>query len=101
MKQSATRSTEAKAALSSLVGSSFWEDEHLTIEAKGVLGYMLSRPGNWNIRLAQLEEALKVGKQKLRRVFRELVAAGYVARERQRREGMRRFYVLTASGRDG
>jgi len=51
-------------------------DERLSIEAKGVLGHLLSRPHKWRVRLG-----MSGGRKKLQRIFRELIAAGYVTRE--------------------
>jgi hypothetical protein len=64
--------------------NAIWEDPRLTVEAKGVLGYLLSRPHNWNVRPQQVGQVLDVGKDKLQRIFRELIAAGYATREQNR-----------------
>jgi hypothetical protein len=64
--------------------NAIWEDPRLTVEAKGVLGYLLSRPHNWNVRPQQVGQVLDIGKDKLQRIFRELIAAGYVTREQNR-----------------
>jgi hypothetical protein len=67
--------------------NAIWTDERLSIEAKGVLGYLLSRPHNWNVRLPQIGRVLNVGKDRLQRIFRQLIEAGYVTREQRRTEG--------------
>ena len=67
--------------------NAIWTDERLSIEAKGVLGYLLSRPHNWNVRLTQVGRVLKVGKDRMQRIFRQLISAGYVTREQRRIEG--------------
>ena len=59
-------------------------DERLSVEAKGVLGFLLSRPHAWQVRLEHIGRTLRVGRKKLQRIFRELISAGYVTRERQR-----------------
>ncbi|MFH1342849.1 MAG: hypothetical protein ABIL01_16850 [Pseudomonadota bacterium] len=64
--------------------NAIWEDDRLSIEAKGVLGYLLSRPANWHVRLPQVGKKLDLGKDRLQRIFRELIAAGYVTREQPR-----------------
>ena len=44
----------------------------LSVEAKGVLGYLLSRPHKWHVRLEHVGDGLSmVGRKKLQRVFRE------------------------------
>jgi hypothetical protein len=67
--------------------NAIWTDERLSIEAKGVLGYLLSRPHNWNVRLPQIGRVLNVGKDRLQRIFRQLIEAGYVTREQRRTDG--------------
>ena len=66
--------------------NAMWEDESISIEAKGLLGYVGSRPPRWRIRLSHLAKALSIGRDKLRRIMRELIAARYVQRK-QFREG--------------
>jgi hypothetical protein len=64
--------------------NSMWEDEKISIGAKGLLGYVGSRPLRWNIRLSHLSKVLNIGRDKLRRFIRELMAAGYVERSQSR-----------------
>lgn|ERR1700754_263794 len=64
--------------------NSMWEDQKISIEAKGLLGYVGSRPPRWNIRLSHLAKTLAIGRDKLRRLVRELIAAGYVKRSQSR-----------------
>jgi hypothetical protein len=66
-------------------------DQRLSAEAKGVLGYLLSRPLNWQVRLDHVGRTLLVGRKKLQRIFRELIGAGYVSREQTRMPGDQRF----------
>jgi hypothetical protein len=67
-----------------VVPNAIFEDPRLSIEAKGVLGHLLSRPHNWTVRLAQVARTLKVGRDKMQRIFNELIDAGYVLRGRPR-----------------
>lgn len=64
--------------------NAIWVDHRLSVESKGVLGYLLSRPDNWNAPVANVGHVLNVGKDRLRRIFRELIAAKYVIREQRR-----------------
>jgi hypothetical protein len=66
--------------------NAIWEDPSVSVEAKGVLGYLLSRPHNWNVRPYQVGQVLNIGKDKLQRIFQELISAGYVTREQNRDE---------------
>jgi hypothetical protein len=61
-----------------------WVDDRLSVESKGTLGFLLSRPDNWNVPLANVGHVLNVGKDRLRRIFRELIAAKYVIRAQRR-----------------
>jgi hypothetical protein len=66
-----------------IVPNAMFLDERLSVEAKGVLGFLLSRPHKWQVRL-HIGRTLRVGRKKLQRIFRELISAGYVTSERQR-----------------
>ena len=44
-------------------------DTRLSVEAKGVLGYLLSRPHMWQVRHEHVARTLKVGRKKLQRIF--------------------------------
>lgn len=49
----------------------------LSGNAKALLSYLLSRPAHWTVRIAHLQTILKVGRDRVYRYLRELVAAGY------------------------
>jgi hypothetical protein len=68
-----------------VIPNAIFEDSRLSIEAKGALGYLLSRPHDWVVRLAHLGRVLGVGRDKMERIIGELIAAGYVLRGAQRR----------------
>ena len=48
-----------------------------------MLGYLLSRPHNWQVRLDHVGRTLRIGRKKLQRIFRELIGAGYVTPSRR------------------
>jgi hypothetical protein len=63
-------------------------DARLSWEARGLMGYLLSKPDNWKVRLYDLVRNGPAGEHKIRRVIRELEQAGYLRRERiSRRDG--------------
>ncbi|SEI01329.1 hypothetical protein [Tardiphaga sp. OK245] len=66
--------------------NSIWEDGRIGVDEKGVLGYLLSRPPNWSVHLSQVGRVMGVGKDRMQRIFRTLIAAGYVTRETIRNE---------------
>src|SRR5215472_9216818 len=83
-----------------IVPNAVFADTRLSVEAKGVLGYLLSRPHKWRVRHEHVAHTLKVGRKKLQRIFRELIAAGYVTRESQRFVAGHRFGDLDYVVRD-
>jgi hypothetical protein len=80
--------------------NAIWEDPRISVEAKGVLGYLLSRPHDWYVRTEQVGNSLNIGKDKLGRIFRELVEAGYVTREQTRDAVTRSFSGMEYVVRD-
>ena len=60
------------------------QDARLSLEARGLLGYLLSLSDHWEARADHLCRTCGVGRDKLQRILRELQAAGYVRRERTR-----------------
>lgn len=56
-------------------------DEHLSIEARGLLALLMTYADNWTFRRDHLMRMAGVGKDKLGRLMRELIEAGYVAHD--------------------
>jgi len=83
-----------------IIPNAIFRDDRLSIEAKGVLGYLLSRPHNWQVRLDHVSRTLRIGRKKLQRIFRELIGAGYVTREQARTAGVHRFCQIDYVVRD-
>jgi len=83
-----------------IVPNAIFADERLSIEAKGVLGYLLSRPHKWRVRLEHVGRTLRIGRKKLQRIFRELIGTGYVTREQQRIVDGHRFGAVDYVVRD-
>ena len=54
-------------------------NENLSLEAKGLILVMGSRPNDWKFNKSQLMKESGVGKDKLNRIFKELVEHGYLA----------------------
>ena len=74
-----------------IIPNGIWDDEALTIEAKGALGYLLSRPDDWNVHLGALGRKLGLGKNKTQALVRQLISAGYMVRLKQKRIGPQQF----------
>ena len=63
-----------------------FNDKRLSWEARGLMGYLLSKPDHWEVKLADLENNGPAGEHKLGRMLSELRAAGYMNRIRVRHE---------------
>lgn len=61
-------------------------DKELSWEAKGVMAYLLSKPDNWVVRTRDLIRQGPAGEYKVTRILSELKKAGYIRRERYRKE---------------
>ncbi len=59
-------------------------DPELSLKAKGLLSYMLSRPDDWDFTIDGLARLNREGADAIGRIIRELEAAGYVTRRRVR-----------------
>jgi hypothetical protein len=61
-------------------------DKRLSADTRGLLGFLMTRPPNWRIRPAPLARAMSmdgakpIGAKAVRRMLRELMAAGYAVR---------------------
>ena len=59
-----------------------FNDESLSWEARGVMGYLLSKPDNWEVKFNDLVKKGPAGAHKVRRVLKELEEYRYLERER-------------------
>ena len=59
-----------------------FNDENLSWEARGVMGYLLSKPDDWQVRFVDLVKRGPAGGHKIRRILKELEDNGYLYRER-------------------
>lgn len=56
------------------------EDTRLTLRAKGLLWYLMTKPDGWQIRNEHLRRTFNIGRDQLRSVFQEMEDAGYLIR---------------------
>lgn len=70
----------------SQLGNAMIRDGRLSWEARAILSYILSFPADWRFSLAQFCRDTDTGRDKARRVVRELTEAGYCARGRHRND---------------
>lgn len=59
-------------------------DDRLSLDALGLLVYMLSKPDNWTFKQDVMGERFGKGRDAMRSIMRNLSAAGYVRRELSR-----------------
>jgi hypothetical protein len=81
-----------------IAGRQLFQDSKISLEARAIVGYVLSKPPNWKVRVRDLMIQGGVGRDKLRRIFKELIHGGYMQRERVKGRGGRfdwRFRVAS------
>jgi len=60
------------------------QDESLSLEAVGLMAYLLSKPDDWKAQFKDIEKRGKLGGDARRRLFAELESAGYFERRKMR-----------------
>lgn len=65
----------------------FLEDPNLSLKAKGLLAYCMSKPDDWHFHVDQLTTVLKEGRVAIRAAFKELIEHGYCKRDQERTKG--------------
>jgi len=68
-----------------VVDNALFNDESLSWEARGLMGYLLSKPDHWQVRLHDLMKRGPAGQHKIRRMLGELRQAGYLETRRIKR----------------
>ena len=66
-----------------LVPNSVANDDRLSFEERGLLVYLLAKPSDWQVNVADLQQRGGIGRDKAYKLLNGLIAAGYVQRERQ------------------
>lgn len=64
-----------------------FEDVRLSMEARWLLGYLLSKPENWTVVIGDIIKKGNCGRDKARKMVAELVELGYAEREQARADG--------------
>src|SRR6187399_98942 len=61
------------------------QDNRLSLEARGLLGYLLSKPDDWEVRFTDLltHAGPNCKEDRLRRILKELEGFGYIQRTRK------------------
>ena len=64
-----------------------FEDTRLSMDARWLLGYLLSKPDNWTVVVGDIIKKGGCGRDKARKMIAELVDIGYAEREQTREDG--------------
>ena len=78
-----------------MIDRRIFENDGLSLKAKGLLGYLLSRPDNWTICMADLVKRTKDGKASVRSAIEELENCGYVTKVQLRNGNLFNGYEYT------
>lgn len=106
MTEEATIRRGVRNARYTTVPNHVFEDLRLSMEARWLLGYLLSKPDNWTVRMGDIRKKGNCGRDKARAMVSELVDAGYMEREDARKDGkfnglMLVIYDEPQAARDG
>lgn len=69
-----------------MIDNRIFTDERISWEAKGLLGYLISRPDDWTVMVGDLVNRSTNGRDAVYNMIRELRIYGYVTREDERNE---------------
>jgi len=61
-----------------MIANATLQDISISLEARGLLTYLLSKPDTWAVVVTWLAEEMSVGREKLNRIIKELENAGYI-----------------------
>ncbi|MBL4590615.1 MAG: hypothetical protein JKY96_01510 [Phycisphaerales bacterium] len=63
-----------------IVRNAILDDRALSLEALGLLIYLLGRPADWSVSVTHLKTEHKIGRDKVLRLIKQLQDAGYITR---------------------
>lgn len=87
MSQEATIRRGVRNARYAAIPNHVFEDDRLSMEARWLLGYLLSKPDNWTVVIGDIIKKGNCGRDKARKMIAELVDTGYAEREQLREDG--------------
>jgi len=70
-----------------IIVNSVFQSKNLSLKSKGLLGYMLSLPKDWDYSIKGLVLKLKEGEKTIKSILNELEEQGYLIRKRDRIKG--------------
>jgi hypothetical protein len=87
MSQEATIRRGVRNARYAAIPNHVFEDSRLSMEARWLLSYLLSKPDNWTVVIGDIIKKGNCGRDKARKMIAELVEFGYAEREQVREDG--------------
>lgn len=87
MSEEATIRRGVRNARYSTIPNHVFEDTRLSMEARWLLGYLLSKPDNWTVIVGDIAKKGGCGRDKARGIIKELVSIGYAEKEHPRDGG--------------
>lgn len=72
-----------------------FEDNSLSFGARGLMGYLLTKPEGWEVRREELIKSSPAGKVAIQRMINELKDAGYVRRHQENDPITGKFVTIT------
>jgi predicted transcriptional regulator len=69
------------------ISNQLFKNKGISLKAKGLMGYLLSLPSDWNLSINGIVSCSKEGRTAIRNVFTELINAGYIERKQIRNKG--------------
>lgn len=62
-------------------------DKNLSLKAKGLYGYLFSKPDDWQFHISCMQEELQESESQIRSVIKELIEKGYIIRHQVNENG--------------
>tara|TARA_Y100001973_G_scaffold49432_1_gene73524 strand:+ start:75 stop:728 length:654 start_codon:yes stop_codon:yes gene_type:complete len=69
------------------ISNQIFKDKKISLKAKGLMGYLLSLPNDWDLSINGIVSCSKEGRTSIRTVFNELINFGYIERKQIRNKG--------------
>lgn len=66
-------------------------DEQLTADALGVLAFLLSKPSDWQVTVANLRKRFGIGRDRVYSILKQLEGAGYISKSQSKRADSKVF----------
>jgi hypothetical protein len=77
------------------ISNNLIQNTNISLEARGLVSFIISLPEYWIIYKGQVQKALKMGDLKFDRIWKECVEAGYISVKKQRLSNGRWKYDYT------